>query len=101
MAQATDTQVQRYADERLRPRAEQLIRILNALTDDRGAIDAVYDRLVNGAAWTDARTDGPPALLSGSHLLAYNTFAADLIAFIQAHNSWGVVRSAAVNGLSV
>jgi len=101
MAQATDAQVQRFADERLRPRAEQLVRILNAMVDDRAAIDDVYDRLANGSAWTDGRRDGPPKMLSKNELLSYNTFAADLIAFIQAHPSWPVVRSAAVNSPTV
>ncbi len=101
MPQATDAQVQRFANERVRPRAEQLIRVLNAVTDDRGAIADVYDRLVNGAPWTDDRTDGPPQLLEGNDVLAYNTFIANLIAFMEGDPQWPVVRSAAVNSLSV
>ena len=101
MPQATDAQVQRYANERVRQRAEQIVRILNAVVDDRGAIDDIYDRLANGAPWSDDRTDGPPKLLSGSDVLAYNTFIANLIAFIQNDPQWAVVRSATVNGLSV
>jgi hypothetical protein len=101
MPQATDAQVQRFANERVRPRAEQLIRLLNAVTDDRGAIDDIYDRLVNGAPWNDNREDGPPQLLTGSDVLAYNTFVANMIAFMQNDPQWAVVRSAAVNGLTV
>lgn len=101
MPQATDAQVQQFSDARVRPRAEQLIRVLNALIDDRASIEDVYDRLTNGAPWEDNRIqDAPPSLLTGSDILAYNTFAFDLIAFVEGHAQWPVVRSAAVNGLS-
>lgn len=72
---ANDTQMQQYCNERIRPRAEQVRALVNAFRDDKAAIDAVYDRAANGAAWTDARTDGPPKLLTSSDVLNFNAFA--------------------------
>lgn len=82
MANATDAQMQRYADERIRPRAEQIRNLRTACTDDRGAIDDVYARATSNSRWTDARTDGPPHLLQSGNsanpddMLNYNTFLA-------------------------
>lgn len=56
---ATDAQMQAYCDQRIRVRAEQVRALVNSMRDDKAAIDAAYDRAANGAAWTDARTDGP------------------------------------------
>ena len=72
---ANDTQMQQYCNERIRPRAEQVRALVNAFRDDKAAIDAVYDRAANGAAWADARTDGPPKLLASSDVLVFNAFA--------------------------
>jgi hypothetical protein len=101
MAQATDAQVQRYADERMRPRAEQLIRVLNAVIDDQASIADVFDRIVNGAPWSDARTDGPPSLAEGNDILEYNAFMVAFEAFMDSQPNWPVVRTMAVNGLQV
>lgn len=82
MANATDQQMQRYADERIRPRAEQFRNLRAACNDDRGAIDDIYARAVSASRWTDARTDGPPHLLQSGNsanpddALNYNTFVA-------------------------
>jgi len=82
MANATDAQMQRYADERIRPRAEQFRNLRTACADDRGAIDDIYARAVSNSRWTDARTDGPPHLLQSGNsanpddALNYNTFIA-------------------------
>lgn len=70
---ATDQQMQTYCDERIRPRAEQCRSLVNALRDDKVAIDAAYDRAANGTAWADARTDGPPKLLASADVLTFNT----------------------------
>src|SRR5438309_1645371 len=82
MAAANDSQVQAYCDQRIRPRAEQLRALVNAMRDDKAAIDAVYDRAANGAAWNDARTDGPPKLLGSQDVLVYNAFATLLLSCI-------------------
>lgn len=74
MAQANDQQMQTYANDRIRPRAEQFRALINAINDDKLAIDEVYDRAANGAVWTDNRNDGPPKLLTKNDILVYNTF---------------------------
>lgn len=71
---ATDQQMQHYSDERIRVRAEQFRALINACRDDKAAIDAVYDRAANGAAWADSRTDGPPKLLASQDVLTFNAF---------------------------
>lgn len=76
---ATDIQMQKYADERVRVRAEQLRDLFARCVDDQGAIDDVYARAVSNSRWTDGRTDGPPHLLmsgnsaSPDDMLNYNT----------------------------
>lgn len=72
---ATDQQMQTFADTRIRVRAEQIRAIVNALRDDKAAIDSIYDRAANGAAWADNRTDGPPKLLASQDILVFNAFA--------------------------
>lgn len=72
---ANDAQMQQFCNERIRVRAEQLRALVAAFRDDKAAIDAVYDRAANGAAWTDNRTDGPPKLLASQDVLVFNAFA--------------------------
>lgn len=79
---ANDTQMQSYCDQRVRPRAEQFRALINACRDDKAAIDAVYDRAANGAAWADARTDGPPKLLASQDVLTFNAFISLFLACI-------------------
>lgn len=74
MPMATDTQMQAYADQRIRVRAEAFRALLNGFRDDKAAIDDVYDRAANGSAWADARGDGPPKLLASQDVLAFNAF---------------------------
>lgn len=73
VAQANDAQMQQYANERIRVRAEQFRALVNACRDDQQAITDIYDRAANGAAWADNRTDGPPTLLDQQDMLVYNT----------------------------
>jgi hypothetical protein len=83
MAQATATQIQKFADERVRVRAEQLRAVILGMRDDKIAIDDVYAALVDSeSAWTDARTDGPPRLLDAQAILTYNTGIDALLAVI-------------------
>jgi hypothetical protein len=99
MAQASDLQVQQYANERIRVRAEQVRALLNAITDDKNAIGDVYERCNvqgGGTPWSDDRTDGPPKLLDQDDVLAFNTFISDLIAHIEADQQWPAVRAACV-----
>lgn len=82
MAEATNAQMQRFADERIRVRAEQFRALLIACQDDSNAMDDPYARAVGSDRWTDARTDGPPHLLKSGNsaspddLLNFNTFIA-------------------------
>jgi hypothetical protein len=71
---ATDIQMQSFSDARIRQRAESFRKIVAQCRDDKAAIDDVYDRAANGAAWNDARLDGPPNLLTSQDVLTYNAF---------------------------
>lgn len=73
MPEATDIQMQQYADQRIRVRAEQARALFAAMADDKAAIDDVYARASGTTPWADARTDGPPSLLSEGDVLVYNT----------------------------
>jgi hypothetical protein len=73
MAEATNQQMQSFANERIRVRAEQCRTIVNAMRDDKASIDSVYERAVGVNAWNDERTDGPPKLLTSQDLLTYNS----------------------------
>ncbi len=108
---ATDAQMQTYADTRLRPRAEQARAFIAALRDDKAAIDDVYDRAANGAAWADNRTDGPPNLLASADMLTYNTVATLLLKCIDGtatlqditslSGNWAAFQTACVRPLQV
>lgn len=110
MAQATDQQMQTFANERLRVRAEQLRLIVNEMRDDKAALDSVYDRAANGAAWNDARTDGPPKLLGSQDILVYNSVVTLLLACIDGtatlqniadlHANWPVFQAACARPVS-
>jgi hypothetical protein len=109
MAQATDQQMQAFADQRMRVRAEQCRAIVNALRDDKAAIDSVYDRAANGAAWNDARADGPPKLLASQDVLTYNAVASLLLKCVDGtasvqdvsdlHANWAPFMAACARGL--
>lgn len=95
---ATDAQMQAYADQRIRVRAEQFRALINACRDDKAAIDAIYDRAANGAAWTDSRTD-PPKILGSQDALVFNAFISDFLAAVDSgamHNNLAVFQAACV-----
>ena len=87
MAEATDQQMQTFANERVRPRAEQARALFNALRDDKAALTDVYDRADGGAAWNDNRTDGPPKLLASQDMLVYNTIVVQLLNILEGTES--------------
>lgn len=118
MAEATDIQMQAFADQRLRPRAEQFRNLRLACADDRGAIDDVYARAVGNSRWTDARADGPPHILQSGNsaspddLLNYNSFLAlfekfmagtfaDLGEANSAAANWAVLQDACVRSVGM
>lgn len=94
---ANDTQMQVYCDTRIRPRAQQIRALIAALRDDKAALDEVYDRAANGAPWADARTDGPPNLLTQQDVLVYNTIATQLLACIDGTANAGAVTELHAN----
>jgi hypothetical protein len=80
MAVANDTQMNNYA-ARMRRRAEQFRQLYLAMKDDKAAIEGgVYERAVNGPAWTEQRNDGPPKILTQQDPLVYNAFISKFIA---------------------
>lgn len=97
MAQATDQQMQTFANERVRVRAEQCRLLVNALEDDQVAIPDIWDRAANGAAWNDARTDGPPNLLTSADMLAYNLVSAILLKCVRGTATSEDIAALAVN----
>lgn len=80
MAEATDAQMQAYANDRVRKHAEALRALRVEFLDDKAAIDDIYSRAVGLNRWTDARNDGPPHLLisgnsaSPDDMLNFNSF---------------------------
>lgn len=88
MAEATDTQMQQYANERVRPFAESFRGVLISARDHRSAIDDIYARAVGSVRWNDNRTDGPPHLLQSGNsaspddMLNFNTFVSSLLDII-------------------
>lgn len=96
MPRATDQQVQVFVDARIRIRAEQCRALLNALLDDKGAIDDVYVACNESPTWTDDRTDGPPHLLAPSDVLSYNAFITALISNIRDAADYPAVVKACV-----
>ena len=67
MAEATDEQMQRFANERIRPFAEWLRGVFNTAQSHQDTIEEVYNRANGSNRWSDARTDGPPHLLSAGN----------------------------------
>lgn len=67
MAEATNQQMQVYADTRLRPFAELLRAVKLAALDHQSAIDDIYARAVGTSRWDDGRLDGPPHLLKSGN----------------------------------
>lgn len=98
MPAATNAQMQTFANERVRPFAEQFRAVLAAAQDHKSAIDDVYARGVSNDRWTDARTDGPPKLLMSGNaanpddMLNFNSF---LAAFTEIMNGTNTANDAA------
>lgn len=95
MAVASNTQVQNYVDQRVRPRSEQIRALYLALKDDKASIDDVYANLTSPTPWADTRTDGPPHMLSAADVLAWNTFITGVIALVEGGSTVDMAASAA------
>ena len=99
---ATNQQIQQWANERTRVRAEQIRALLLAMEDDRAAFDDVYAGLTQqGADWTDQRTDGPPNLLTRNDMLGMNSFIDAMKTAMRAHDQLPVVLRACVRSVRV
>ncbi len=104
MADATNAQMQSFADARIRPFAEAARALLLSANDHKAALDDVYARASGTSAWTDARTDGPPHLLAAGNsaspddVLNFNAFLTKLQTFFTstAASEWGVLARACV-----
>ena len=107
MAIATDEQVQVYVDQRVRPFAELMRKAYTLAKDHQASIDDVYAALTQQSpTWSDSRADGPPHLVVGNDVLAFNTFLVGFIAFIEgqltdgnkneAASQWSVMLDACV-----
>lgn len=85
MAEASNQQMQSYADQRVRVRAEDLRDVFAKLADDKAAIDDIYARAAGSSRWNDARQDGPPHLLQSGNsanpddMLNYNALISTLL----------------------
>jgi hypothetical protein len=105
MAAATNTQMQAYCDQRIRPRAEQFRALVNAMRDDKAAIDDEYARATSVTAWADNRTDGPPHLLQSGNsanpddVLNYNALVAALLTILDGtSNANDAANAASIRG---
>lgn len=77
---ASDKQVQSFVDQRMRSFAEHVRALVLEAQDLRASSDSVYAACsAQSPTWSDARTDGPPNLLTPADVLAINTFAYDLV----------------------
>lgn len=99
---ATNTQVQNFVDQRLRPRAEQIRALLLDMQDDVASIDSVYAAVTeSNPTWTDQRTDGPPNLLVASDVAALNTLLHDLITAISGDAQYPIAQKACVRPVNL
>lgn len=103
--EATNAQMQTFANERIRPFAEQFQLVLIRADQHKAAIDDVYDRADGGALWSDARTDGPPHLLkagtgaSPDDVLNFNSFITALLDVINGTGENDATKAGYVNTL--
>lgn len=113
MPNATNQQMQTYADERIRPFAESARLLLAQARDHKAAIDDEYARATSVQAWADARADGPPHLLQAGNaanpddVLNFNAFVTAFLAFFDGSAnvagqsaSWAVLQRACVRPLA-
>lgn len=118
MPEATNVQMQTFADTRVRVFAEQFRALIAAARDHKSSIDDVYARAVGGSRWNDARTDGPPHLLQSGNsaspddMLTFNAVVSDIIDIIDnvgdqaakcadLRTTWAILVDACVRPLGV
>jgi hypothetical protein len=97
---ATDTQVQNYVDQRVRPHAELARTLALSYDNDISTIDDIYNALnVGSPTWADNRVDGPPHLLTPSDILAINAFMHDVRDAIKNHAQYPIILKACVRSV--
>lgn len=97
---ATDAQVQKYVNERVRVRSEAIRNLYLACKDDKATIDDVFSAVSAATpTWSDNRTDGPPHLLVPNDVLSFNTFITNFIAFVEANGQYPVIQKSCVRGI--
>lgn len=99
MAVADNNQIQHCSDEQVRPLSQAARALVLGLDHFRNAGDDIYHGLDGdnggvGATWTDNRTDGPPHLLVPTDILAFNSFAEDVRAYIKNHGQYPIILKA-------
>lgn len=95
---ASDAQVQQYVNDYIRPFAADYRALKLRAENIRATIDDVYNALnVGSPTWTDTRDDAPPHLMTPADVLAMNTVAENLKAFMEAESQLPVVLLACVN----
>lgn len=99
MAEATNIQMQMFADNYVRPGAESVRDVLARLKASKASIGDIYERANGANPWSDARSDGPPHLLNSASMLQWNSFITDVIAAIEEHGEWGNVQLACVRAV--
>jgi hypothetical protein len=106
MPEATNIQMQKFCDERVRVRAESFRALLESVDDDKASIDSVYERAAGSNPWADSRTDGPPKLATQSDILTFNSIITVFQKFVAGtatvqdvsdfHNNWQTFQSMCV-----
>jgi hypothetical protein len=100
MAAATDQQMQAFADQHVRPRAEAIRALVAGMESDNAGMGDMYARFNQAspgyAPWADARTDGPPHLLTEESIAKYNTFMVAILAAIKNHSEYANVMAMCV-----
>lgn len=105
MAEATNAQMQKYCDERIRPFAESWELLIARAREHKLAIDDAYARAAGTNAWADARTDGPPHLMQAGNsanpddVLSFNALISSLIALADGTPSTQADKAAAWDGI--
>lgn len=94
---ATNSQVQQYVNERVRPLCEDIRRVYLRCKDAKAAIDDVYANLNADppTEWTDTHDGHPPHLMTPDDVLAWNTFISLFIDFVEGNLTDGNKNSAA------
>jgi hypothetical protein len=80
--------------------AEKVRDVMLSCESNNGSITSVYEKLTGSGGWTDGRTDGPPNLLTGSDLLAFNTVCVQLAAIMRGTLANDAAKIAACNDVA-